>query len=85
MIASSGKQKVETFFVRHMQVYMFVIEILQKSKYHYPALSLAHSIFFFFKCTSVLCSGKKNVILTKAYGQSQSKMTAVSRNVDQAR
>ena len=42
MITSSGKQNdkgVETSIVHLMQMYMFVIEVLQKSKYNYPASS----------------------------------------------
>ena len=41
MITSSGKQndkEVESSIVHFMQMQMFVIEVLQKSKYHYPAL-----------------------------------------------
>ena len=38
MITSSGEQNdkevLETSFVRLMQMYMFVIEVLQKPKYH---------------------------------------------------
>ena len=91
MITSSGKQndkEVETFFVHFMQMYMFVIEVLQKSKYHYPAPTRentrAFASLFFFKCTTVLWSGKENVIL-RPFGQSQSKVTAVSWNVDQSK
>ena len=44
MIFSSGEQNdkevLETSFPRLMQMYMFVIEVLQKSKYHYPHLPL---------------------------------------------
>ena len=51
---------------------MFVIEVLQKSKYLYPAHqplpdtslgSSRHLQFLFFKCTAALWSGKENVIL----------------------
>ena len=47
MITISGKQndnEVETSIVHLMQMYMFHIEVLQKSKYFYPAgqSSLTH-------------------------------------------
>ena len=42
MISSSGEQNdkevLETSFAGLMHMYMFVIEVLQKSKYHYPHL-----------------------------------------------
>ena len=42
--------------------------------------------FFFFKCTTAMWSGKENVILTmRPFGQNQSKITAVSGNVDQSK
>ena len=42
--------------------------------------------FFFFKCTTAKWSGKENVILTmRPFGQSQSKITAASGNVDQSK
>ena len=108
-------------------MYMFVIEILQNSKYHYlapPWHTLGQSMspnicnFFFrycrvqtengkylliydlsppppplsktlhspfpFKCSTALWMGKENVIWTREpFGQSLSKITAVSGNVDQ--
>ena len=74
---------------------MFVIEVLQKSKYHFvappwqtPERPQGPSIckFFSFKCTTALWSGKENVILTRRpFGQSLSKITAVSWNVDQSK
>ena len=63
MITSSEKQsdkEVERSFVHLMQMYMFVIEVLQKSKYHdlappwhIPGKPQSPSIwnFFSFKCT----------------------------------
>ena len=49
MISSSGEQNdkevLETSFARLMQMYMFVIEVLQKSKYHYPHLPWHTSVF----------------------------------------
>ena len=76
-------------------MYMFVTEVLQKSKYLYPLgqpfadtpLGFSrHLQFFFFKCTTTLWSGKKNFILTMhPFGQSQSKIIAVSGNVDQSK
>ena len=45
----------------------------------------AFASFLLFKCTTAMWSGKENVILTRgAYGQRQSKITAVSGNVDQS-
>ena len=74
---------------------MFVTEVLQKSKYLYPPgqrfpdtpLGCPRSLqFFFFKCTTALWSGKENLILTMhPFGQSQSKIIAVSGNVDQSK
>ena len=84
MITSSGKQRdkeVETSFVHLMQMCMFVIEILQKSKYPSKDLQV-----FFFKCTTALWSSKENVIFTRGpFGQSLSKITAGSWNVDQSK
>ena len=78
-----------------MQMYMFVTEVLQKSKYLYPPGQPfadtpqgfpRHLQFFFFKCTTALWSGKENFILTMhPFGQSQSKIIAVSGNVDQSK
>ena len=49
MITSSGEQNdkevLEASFVRLMQMYMLVIEVLQKSKYHYPHLPWHTSVF----------------------------------------
>ena len=76
-------------------MYMFVTEVLQKSKYLYPLgqpfsdtpLGFPrHLQFFFFKCTTALWSGKENFILTMhPFGQSQSKIIAVSGDVDQSK
>ena len=45
-----------------------------------------HLQFFFFKCTRALWSGKENFILTMhPFGQSQSKIIAVSGNVYQSK
>ena len=72
MITISGKQndnEVETSIVHLMQIYTFHIEVLQNSKYFYPAgqPSLTHPgaapgicNFFFFRCTTALWSGKEN-------------------------
>ena len=78
-----------------MQMYMFVTEVLEKSKYLYPPgqpfadapLGFPrHLQFFFFKWTTALWSGKENFILTMhPFGQSQSKIIAVSGNVDQSK
>ena len=78
-----------------MQMYMFVTDVLQKSKYLYPPgqpfadtpLGFPrHLQFFFFKCTTALWSGKENFILTMhPFGQRQSKIIAVSGNVDQSK
>ena len=78
-----------------MQMYMFVTEVLQKSKYLYPPGQpfpdtplgcLRNLQFFFFKCTTALWSGKENFILTMhPFGQSHSKIIAVSGNVDQSK
>ena len=78
-----------------MQMYMFVIEVLQKSKYlHPPGQPFSdtplgyprHLQLFFFKCTTALWSGKENLILTMhPFGQSQSKIIVVSGNVDQSK
>ena len=54
---------------------LYILYILQSNK---------HFQIFFFKCTTVLWSGKENVILTMyPIGQSQSKITAVNGSVDQ--
>ena len=76
-----------------MQMYMFATEVLQKSKYLYPpgqpfpdTLLPRNLQFFFFKCTTALRSGKGNLMLTMhPFGQSQSKIIAVSGNVDQSK
>ena len=78
-----------------MQMYMFVTEVLQKSKYLYPTgqplaetpLGCPRNLHFFsFKCPTALWSGKENLILTMhPFGQSQSKIIAVSGNVDQSK
>ena len=78
-----------------MQMYMFVTEVLQKSKYLYPPgqpftdtpLGFPRNLqFFFFKCTTALRSGKENFILTMhPFGQSQLKIIAFSGNVDQSK
>ena len=75
---------------------MFVIEVLQKSKYHYPAPSwhtfgaaLGICKFLFLKGTTALWSGKESVqnmtLTMQPFGQSLSKVTAVSGNVDQSK
>ena len=80
-------------------MYMFVTDVLQKSKYLYPPgqpfpdtpLGIPQPSpgicnFFFFKCTTALWSGKENFILTMhPFGQRQSKIIAVSGNVDQSK
>ena len=76
MISSSGEQNdkevLETSFARLMQMYMFVIEVLQKSKYHYSHFP-GTTQFFPFECTTALWSGKESVVLTRGpFGQSQS-------------
>ena len=65
-ITCSAKQtdnEVETCIIHLMQMYMFVIEVLQKSKYVYPSGQpfpdtplgcLRHLPFFFYKCTTAL-------------------------------
>ena len=68
MITISGKQndnEVETSTVHLMQMYMFHIEVLQKSKYFYPAgqPSLTHPWAAPGKCTTALWSGKQMVQL----------------------
>ena len=82
MITISGKQndnEVETSIVHLMQTYMFHMEVLQKSKYFYPAgqPSLTHPWaapgicnFFFFKCTTALWLGKENGPVSGNAGQS---------------
>ena len=98
MITSSGKQsdkEVETSIVHLMQMYMFVIEVLQKSKYHYQHLpgtlpgwpwALAGLAL---EGTTALWSGKESVqsvtLTMQPFAQSQSKVTAVSRNLDQSK
>ena len=98
MITSSGKQnnkEVETSIVHPMQMYMFVIEVLRNSKYHYPAPSwhtseaaLGICKFLFLKGKTAQWSGKESVqsvtltMSMQPFGQSQSKVTAVSGNVD---
>ena len=74
---------------------MFVTVVLQKSKYLYPPgqpfadtpLGFPrHLQFFSLKCTTALWSGKENFILTMhPFGQRQSKIIAVSGNVDQSK
>ena len=74
---------------------MFVPEVQQKSKYLFPLGQPfpdtplgcpRHLQFFFFKCATALWSGKENFILTMhPLGQSQSKIIAVSGNVDQSK
>ena len=98
MITSSGKQsdkEVETSFVYLMQMYTFVIEVLQKSKCHYlvpPShtsrwpKAQAFASFFSSSVQLLLWSGKENVILTRGpFDQSLSKITAVGGNVDQSK
>ena len=84
MITISGKQndnEVETSIVHLMQMYTFNIEVLQKSKYFYPAgqPSLTHTAgrppsgicnFLFFKCTTALWSGQENGPVSGNAGQS---------------
>ena len=92
MITSSGKQsdkEVESFFVSpsHADVYVChrgigEVKISLLSPSFTPLQGPSIFKFFFFKCTTVLWSGRENVILTK--GQSPLKITAVSRNVDQS-
>ena len=71
MISSSGEQNdeevLETSFARLMQMYMFVIEVLQKSKYHYSHFP-GTTQFFPFECTTALWSGKESVVLTTDKG-----------------
>ena len=71
MITSGGEQNnkevLETSFARLMQMYMFVIEVLQKSKYHSQTFTGTPQ-FFPFECTTALWSGKENVILTTDKG-----------------
>ena len=82
MVTISGKQndnEVETSIVHPMQMYMFHIEVLQKSKYSYPAgqPSLAHRWaapsgicnVFSFKCTTALWSGQENGPVSGNAGQ----------------
>ena len=75
---------------------MFAIEVLQKSKYHYPAPSWHTSgaapgicKFLFSKDKTSLWLGKESVqsvtLTMQPFGQSQSKVTAVSWNVDQSK
>ena len=49
MITGSGEQNdkevLESSFARLMQMYMFVTEVLQESKYHYPGLRWHTSAF----------------------------------------
>ena len=83
MITISGKQnddEVETSIVHLMQMYTFNIEVLQKSKYFYPAgqPSLTQRWaapsgicnFLFFKCTTALWSGQENGPVIGNAGQS---------------
>ena len=84
MISRSGEQKdrevLETSFARLMQMYMFVIEVCRSQNiitHTFPGTRQ----FFPFECTTALWSGKESVVLTTdkgTFGQSQSKMTAVS-------
>ena len=101
MITSSGKQDdkvAETSIIHLMQMYMFVIEVQQKSEYHYslPSWHTFGAVLgicrFFLKSKTALWSGKesvKSVALTmqpfESKAKSQSKVTAVSGNVYQSK
>ena len=71
MITNSEKQNdkvVETSIVHLMQMYMFVIVVLQKSKYHHPTPSrhtsgtaLGICKFLFLRGTTALWSSKESV------------------------
>ena len=71
MISSSGEQNdkevLETSFAALMHMYMFVIEVLQKSNiitHTFPGTPQ----FFPFECTTALWSGKESVVLTTDKG-----------------
>ena len=86
MISSCRKQnvkKVETPFVCLMQMYMFVIEVLQESISTQPLPGTPpggprHFQVLFLQVCNCSVAGKENVILTsEPFGQSQSIITAV--------
>ena len=97
MITSSRKQsdkEVETSCDNLMQMYRFVIEVLRKSKYHYLAPPWhtcrrlqSPSICSFFPLQEYNCSvvGQGKCDIDKGpFGQSLSKITAVTENFDQS-
>ena len=74
-----------------MQMYMFVTEVLQKSKYLHPPSQPfpdtplgCHRNLQFFVFKTALWSGKENLTM-HPFSQSQSKIIAVSGNIDQSK
>ena len=69
-----------------MQMYMFVTEVWQKSKHLHPTGQPFPDTPLGCPRTTALWSGKENLILTThPFGQSQSKIIAVSGNIDQSK